>query len=114
MQATDCARRSVQPWIRNTATSRCRPVRSPWSRKAAAARKPIVVAKIGRTEVGRRAAASHTASLVGADAAYSAAFKQLGIIRVDDVDDMLDLAAYFSVGRLPRGRNVAGVAASRG
>src|SRR5205085_5791736 len=77
------------------------------ARKAAALKKQILIAKIGRTEVGRRAAASHTASLVGADAAYSAAFKQLGIIRVDDVDEMLDLAAYFSVGRLPTGRKVA-------
>src|SRR5205807_1556573 len=84
------------------------------ARKAAVAGKPIVVAKIGRTEVGRRAAASHTASLVGADAAYSAAFKQLGIIRVDDMDEMLDLAAYFSVGHLPRGRRVAVLTASGG
>jgi acyl-CoA synthetase (NDP forming) len=84
------------------------------ARKAAELHKPIVVAKIGRTEVGRRAAASHTASLVGADTAYSAAFKQLGILRVDDLDEMLDLAAYFSVGKLPRGRNVAVLTASGG
>ena len=84
------------------------------ARKAARLGKPIVVAKIGRTEAGRRAAASHTASLVGADAAHSAAFRQLGIQRVDDVDEMLDLAAYFSVGRLPAGRSVAVLTASGG
>jgi acyl-CoA synthetase (NDP forming) len=84
------------------------------ARKAARLRKPIVVAKIGRTEAGRRAAASHTASLVGVDAAYSAALRQLGIMRVDDVDDLLDLAAYFSVGKLPRGRNLAVLTASGG
>jgi len=82
--------------------------------KAARLRKPIVLAKIGRTEAGRRAAASHTASLVGPDAAYSAALRQLGIVRVDDVDEMLDLAAYFSAGRLPAGRNVAVLTASGG
>jgi acyl-CoA synthetase (NDP forming) len=84
------------------------------ARKAAHLKKPILIAKIGRTEAGRRAAASHTASLVGADAAYSAAFRQLGIQRVDDVDEMLDLAAYFSVGRLPVGRRVAVLTASGG
>ncbi|MCA1646314.1 MAG: acetate--CoA ligase family protein [Chloroflexi bacterium] len=82
--------------------------------KAARLRKPMVIAKIGRSEAGRRAAASHTASLVGADAAHSAAFRQLGIMRVDDVDEMLDLAAYFSVGRLPPGRRVAVLTASGG
>src|SRR6266849_6534516 len=82
--------------------------------KAARLRKPIVLAKMGRTDAGRRAAASHTASLVGSDAAYSAAFRQLGILRVDDVDEMLDLAAYFCVGRLPAGRDVAVLTASGG
>lgn len=84
------------------------------ARKAARLRKPIVIAKIGRSEAGRRAAASHTASLVGADAAYSAVFRQVGIMRVDDVDEMLDLAAYFSNGRLPEGRRVAVLTASGG
>ena len=82
--------------------------------KAARLRKPIVLAKMGRTDAGRRAAASHTASLVGSDAAYSAAFRQLGILRVDDVDELLDLAAYFCVGRLPAGRGVAVLTASGG
>jgi acyl-CoA synthetase (NDP forming) len=84
------------------------------ARKAARLQKPIVIAKIGRSEAGRRAAASHTASLVGADAAYTAVFRQLGIVRVDDVDEMLDLAAYFSIGRLPMGRRVAVLTASGG
>ncbi|HEV7666173.1 MAG TPA: acetate--CoA ligase family protein [Chloroflexota bacterium] len=84
------------------------------ARKAAHLKKPLVVAKIGRSEAGRRAAASHTASLVGSDAAYSAAFRQLGMVRVDDVDEMCDVAAYFSVGRLPAGRRVAVLTASGG
>jgi acetate---CoA ligase (ADP-forming) len=84
------------------------------ARKAARLKKPILIAKIGRSEAGRRAAASHTASLVGTDAAYSGAFRQLGIVRVDDVDEMLDLAAYFSVGRLPAGRRLAVLTASGG
>ena len=84
------------------------------ARKAARLRKPLVLAKIGRSEVGRRAAASHTASLVGPDAAYTAAFRQLGILRVDDVDEMLDLAAYFSIAPLPAGNRVAVLTASGG
>jgi acetate---CoA ligase (ADP-forming) len=84
------------------------------ARKAARLNKPIVLAKIGRSEVGKRAAASHTASLVGSDAAYSAAFHQLGLLRVDDVDEMLDLAAYFSAAPLPAGRRVAVLTASGG
>jgi len=84
------------------------------ARKAARLEKPILIAKIGRSEVGRRAAASHTASLVGTDAAYAGAFAQLGIVRVDDVDEMLDLAAYFSIGHLPAGRRVAVLTASGG
>ena len=82
--------------------------------KAARLGKPIVLAKMGRTDAAGRAAASHTASLVGSDAAYSAAFRQLGILRVDDVDEMLDLAAYFCVGRLPAGRDVAVLTSSGG
>jgi acyl-CoA synthetase (NDP forming) len=84
------------------------------ARKAARLKKPLVVAKIGRSEVGKRAAASHTASLVGFDAAYAAAFRQLGILRVDDVDEMLDLAAYFSTASLPSGNRVAVLTASGG
>ena len=84
------------------------------ARKAARLKKPLVVAKIGRSEAGKRAAASHTASLVGADAAHTAAFRQLGMLRVDDVDEMLDLAAYFSTARLPTGKRVAVLTASGG
>lgn len=84
------------------------------ARKAARLGKPIVVAKIGRSEAGRRAAASHTGSLVGSDTAYAAAFRQLGILRVDDVDEMLDLAAYVCVGRLPAGRRLAVLTTSGG
>jgi len=84
------------------------------ARKAARLRKPIVVAKMGRSEVGRRAAAAHTGSDTGQDDEYSAEFRAQGILRVDDVDDMLDLAAIFSVGRLPAGRRLAVLTTSGG
>jgi acetate---CoA ligase (ADP-forming) len=84
------------------------------ARKAAHLRKPIVVAKMGRSEVGRRAAAAHTGSDTGSDNEYATAFRELGILRVDDVDDMLDLAAFFSFGRLPPGRRLAVLTTSGG
>jgi acyl-CoA synthetase (NDP forming) len=84
------------------------------ARKAARLRKPIIVAKMGRSEVGRRAAAAHTASDTGSDDEYATTFRELGILRVDDVDDLLDLAAYFSFGRLPAGRRLAVLTTSGG
>lgn len=84
------------------------------ARKAAERGKPLVVAKVGRSEAGRRSAASHTGSLAGSDEAYAAAFRQLGVVRVEDVEEMLDAAAYFSVGRLPPGRRVVVLTPSGG
>jgi acyl-CoA synthetase (NDP forming) len=84
------------------------------ARRAAERGKPLVLAKIGRSPVAARAAASHTGALVGSDAAYDAAFRQLGVVRVDDVDELLDAAVCFSAGRLPAGRRVAVVTPSGG
>ncbi|MFN2614753.1 MAG: acetate--CoA ligase family protein, partial [Actinomycetota bacterium] len=68
--------------------------------RAARAGKPIVLVKIGRTEEGARMAASHTGHLTGADEIHDAFFRQYGIIRVDDLDELLDTAALFT--RLPK------------
>ena len=54
--------------------------------------KPIVLIKIGRSELGARAARSHTAALTGADARYDAIFAQYGVIRVQDYDELLEMA----------------------
>ena len=64
--------------------------------KALAAGKPIVVAKIGESESGRRAAASHTAALAGAGASYRAMFRRYGVIEGADTDEILDIAAAFT------------------
>lgn len=65
---------------------------------AAAAGKPIVALKVGKSEYGVKAAQSHTAALSGTAEINSAAFRQLGIIEVDDIDEMIDTAALLSRG----------------
>ena len=69
-------------------------------------RKPIVVLKVGRTEVGARAAASHTGALTGADAIYDAFFRQYGIVRVETLEDLFEVPALFCKTKPPKGRNV--------
>src|SRR6202034_4652544 len=59
---------------------------------AAEGGKPIVLIKMGRSELGARAAQSHTAALTGADARYDAIFAQYGVIRVRDYDELLEVA----------------------
>ena len=63
--------------------------------------KPIVVLKSGRTDAGKKAVASHTASLAGNDQIFSAAFRQSGIIRARDYDHMFNLARAISKQPLP-------------
>lgn len=59
--------------------------------------KPIIVLKVGRTEAGAAAAITHTGSIVGADFVYDAIFKQNGMTRVDDLDELVDTAKVFSL-----------------
>lgn len=84
------------------------------ARRAAELGKPIVVAKFGRTSAGSRAVISHAARLSGSDSGYEAAFRRYGLIRVDDEEDMVDLAAAFSRCPLPKGKRVGIVTTSGG
>ena len=59
-------------------------------------RKPAVVYKIGRTEVGGRAAASHTGSIAGSLDIYDGAFRQTGVFRAGDIEEALDILVVFS------------------
>ena len=87
-------------------------------RRALDAGKPILMWKVGNSEAGASAAASHTANLGGAPALYRAAFAQAGIIEVNDVSDLADcvhaLEAAVSGNRLPRGNRIAVVTLSGG
>jgi len=69
--------------------------------------KPIVALKVGRSQAGVRAAASHTGSLAGDDTIVDAAFSQAGVIRVSNVDEMFDVAMCLANLPLPKGRNIA-------
>jgi acyl-CoA synthetase (NDP forming) len=69
-------------------------------------KKPIVVMKIGKTESGGKAASSHTGSMTGADSVYDAVFKQKGIIRVEEVEELYFTAATMAKCHLPRGKRV--------
>jgi len=81
----------------------------------ASARKPVIVLKGGRTEAGRRAAFSHTASLAGSALVFDALLRQVGAVRVDSIDELVDLAVAFRfIGRPPAGRGVAVVGAGGG
>ncbi len=69
-------------------------------------KKPVVVLKAGRTEAGARAARSHTAALAGSDAVCEAAFRQCGVISVEEVSELIDVALVLLGQPLPRGRRV--------
>src|SRR6266568_4176513 len=73
------------------------------ARRAAAAGKAIVVLKAGRSALAARTAAAHTGALVGDDRVIDAVFADLGVIRVDSIEDMLITAgAAAALGRLDR------------
>jgi acetate---CoA ligase (ADP-forming) len=69
--------------------------------------KPIIAVKSGRTAAGARAASSHTGALAGVDTAIDALLAQCGVMRVDTVEELFDLAMAFGHLPLPRGDNVA-------
>ncbi|HET7010855.1 MAG TPA: acetate--CoA ligase family protein [Anaerolineales bacterium] len=70
-------------------------------------RKPVLAIKVGRSEGGRRAVASHTGALAGRDAAYDAAFRASGVIRADSSEEMFDWARALAWCPLPTGRRMA-------
>ena len=76
--------------------------------------KPVVMLKVGRTEVGAAAASSHTASLVGSDAVYEAIFKQYGVHRAETIEELTDIAYACIARRFPPGKRVGLVTISGG
>lgn len=69
--------------------------------------KPIIVLKAGRTEAAAQAATSHTGALAGSDEVLSAAFRRCGVLRVDNISDLFDMAEVLSKQpKLPKGNRL--------
>lgn len=81
---------------------------------AHARRKPVVVMKVGRSDVGAAAAQSHTASLAGADRVYDSVFRRYGALRVETTEEMLDVAYACTRRTFPTGRKLGIVTISGG
>jgi len=79
-----------------------------------AASKPVIVLKTGRTPAGQRAVASHTASIAGSDAVFSAACHQFGLLRASDTTGLYDLSKGLALIRPPAGRRVLAISSSGG
>jgi acyl-CoA synthetase (NDP forming) len=75
---------------------------------ARAARKPVVMMKVGRSALGSAAAQSHTASIAGDDAVTDAVLAEFGVVRARTTEEMLDIA-YAATRRIYPARNTLGV-----
>src|SRR6202035_529312 len=82
--------------------------------KADRAGKPVVALKVGSSPAGQRAALAHTGSVAGDDAVVNAAFRQLNIIRVNTLEDLLTTGAMLGYNRWPKGRRMGVLTASGG
>src|SRR5215469_3042358 len=84
------------------------------AKRAAEARKPVIVTKVGRSSAGHRAAASHTASMAGWSAAYDAVFAKYGFIVSNDLDEAVTIASALATNPLPTGDRIAVLTVSGG
>ena len=101
MVASDAATRVAAMYLETTADGR---------RLVEVARSlaiPVVALKVGRSEAGIRAVASHTGALAGSEQAYRAAFRRAGIVRAPTTEAMLDAARTLAWAPLPAGRRMA-------
>jgi acetate---CoA ligase (ADP-forming) len=71
------------------------------------AAKPIILLKVGRSERGKSAAASHTGAIAADDQVFDAVCRKYGIVRCPSLDDLLETSLAFSQGRLPQGNRIA-------
>jgi acetate---CoA ligase (ADP-forming) len=76
--------------------------------------KPVIAIKIGKSDAGTRATASHTASLSGSQAAYHAVFERYGVIEAEDADEAVAIAGLVLTCPLPKGRRAGIITVSGG
>lgn len=84
------------------------------AREALEAGKPLVAMKVGRSAAGARVANAHTGALVGDDAVIDAVFSQLGVVRVDSLEDLISTAEIFASGAQFKGNRFGVVSSSGG
>ena len=77
-------------------------------------RKPVVAIKLGRTEAGAAAAASHTAALAGADAVWDAVLRQYGVYRATSIEEFLEIGMACATAKRPANDRVGLVTVSGG
>jgi acetate---CoA ligase (ADP-forming) len=82
--------------------------------RADQAGKPIVALKVGASQAGQQAALAHTGAVAGDDAVADAALRQLNIIRVGSIEELLTTASLLGYQRIPRGRRMGVLTASGG
>lgn len=81
---------------------------------ARAAAKPVIAMKVGVSQAGARAAATHTGSLAGADRVFDAVLAEYGVVRASSLEQVVDLAYLAGATPLPRGPRLAVVTTSGG
>ena len=82
--------------------------------KALVARKPVLLVKVGRSERGKAAAASHTGAIAADDEMFEAVCRAYGIVRCPSLDDLIETCLAFSQDRLPKGNRIAMICYSGG
>jgi acetyl-CoA synthetase len=75
---------------------------------------PLVAMKVGKTETSARQSSTHTSSLTGSDSLHDALFKQLGVVRVDSLNRMLETLKVFDLAGTLKGSNVLSLSCSGG
>jgi acetyltransferase len=82
--------------------------------KALAAKKPILLVKVGRSERGKAATVSHTGAIAGDDQVFDAVCRKYGLVRCPSLDDLIETCLAFAPGRLPNGNRIAMIGYSGG
>ena len=77
-------------------------------------RKPVIMLKVGESEIGAAAAASHTASLAGAASVYRAVFRQHNVFAAQSLEELVDVVAACCTGRFPKRPDLAVTSGSGG
>ncbi len=84
------------------------------AQRADQAGKPVIALKVGASQAGQQAALAHTGAVAGNDAVVDAALRQLNVIRVNSIEELLTTAALLGYNRWPRGRRMGVLTASGG